>query len=242
MKLDILLFLLQVLMVIQYICLKKKVLDIILLKNGSTYSSPYFDELFIKLIEQSEDVQDLLNILSIYESNIEVGAIINESLSEQETDDIYNSISEQSKKPFEFVNSKGTPVSNIDGAKIIVNHPIIKKLIDDGYIGVDTYKVVDAAKTIANEILSVLNYDGININSELKIRSYRRWLSSMYANLQQTKDIADNGLNYKITVEDTVTGVPITSQQSLPINSPALKFTYENNPVIAVMNSGTVKY
>lgn len=209
-------------------------------KNGSTYSSPYFDELFIKLIEQSEDVQDLLNILSIYESNIEVGAIINESLSEQETDDIYNSISEQSKKPFEFVNSKGTPVSNIDGAKIIVNHPIIKKLIDDGYIGVDTYKVVDAAKTIANEILSVLNYDGININSELKIRSYRRWLSSMYANLQQTKDIADNGLNYKITVENTVTGVPITSQQSLPINSPALKFTYENNPVIAVMNSGTV--
>lgn len=209
-------------------------------KNGSTYSSPYFDELFIKLIEQSEDVQDLLNILSIYESNIEVGAIINESLSEQETDDIYSSISEQSKKPFEFVNSKGTPVSNIDGAKIIVNHPIIKKLIDDGYIGVDTYKVVDAAKTIANEILSVLNYDGININSELKIRSYRRWLSSMYANLQQTKDIADNGLNYKITVEDTVTGVPITSQQSLPINSPALKFTYENNPVIAVMNSGTV--
>lgn len=209
-------------------------------KNGSTYSSPYFDELFTKLIEQSEDVQDLLNILSIYESNIEVGAIINESLSEQETDDIYNSISEQSKKPFEFVNSKGTPVSNIDGAKIIVNHPIIKKLIDDGYIGVDTYKVVDAAKTIANEILSVLNYDGININSELKIRSYRRWLSSMYANLQQTKDIADNGLNYKITVEDTVTGVPITSQQSLPINSPALKFTYENNPVIAVMNSGTV--
>lgn len=209
-------------------------------KNGSTYSSPYFDELFIKLIEQSEDVQDLLNILSIYESNIEVGAIINESLSEQETDDIYSSISEQSKKPFEFVNSKGTPVSNIDGAKIIVNHPIIKKLIDDGYIGVDTYKVVDAAKTIANEILSVLNYDGININSELKIRSYRRWLSSMYANLQQTKDIADNGLNYKITVENTVTGVPITSQQSLPINSPALKFTYENNPVIAVMNSGTV--
>ena len=209
-------------------------------KNGSTYSSPYFDELFIKLIEQSEDVQDLLNILSIYESNIEVGAIINESLSEQETDDIYNSISEQSKKPFEFVNSKGTPVSNIDGAKIIVNHPIIKKLIDDGYIGVDTYKVVDAAKTIANEILSVLNYDGINISPELKIRSYRRWLSSMYANLQQTKDIADNGLNYKITVEDTVTGVPITSQQSLPINSPALKFTYENNPVIAVMNSGTV--
>lgn len=209
-------------------------------KNGSTYSSPYFDELFIKLIEQSEDVQDLLNILSIYESNIEVGAIINESLSEQETDDIYNSISEQSKKPFEFVNSKGTPVSNIDGAKIIVNHPIIKKLIDDGYIGVDTYKVVDAAKTIANEILSVLNYDGINISPELKIRSYRRWLSSMYVNLQQTKDIADNGLNYKITVEDTVTGVPITSQQSLPINSPALKFTYENNPVIAVMNSGTV--
>lgn len=209
-------------------------------KNGSTYSSPYFDELFIKLIEQSEDVKDLLNILSIYESNIEVGAIINESLSEQETDDIYNSISEQSKKPFEFVNSKGTPVSNIDGAKIIVNHPIIKKLIDDGYIGVDTYKVVDAAKTIANEILSVLNYDGINISPELKIRSYRRWLSSMYANLQQTKDIADNGLNYKITVEDTVTGVPITSQQSLPINSPALKFTYENNPVIAVMNSGTV--
>lgn len=209
-------------------------------KNGSTYSSPYFDELFIKLIEQSEDVQDLLNILSIYESNIEVGAIINESLSEQETDDIYNSISEQSKKPFEFVNSKGTPVSNIDGAKIIVNHPIIKKLIDDGYIGVDTYKVVDAAKTIANEILSVLNYDSINISPELKIRSYRRWLSSMYVNLQQTKDIADNGLNYKITVEDTVTGVPITSQQSLPINSPALKFTYENNPVIAVMNSGTV--
>ena len=209
-------------------------------KNGSTYSSPYFDELFIKLIEQSEDVQDLLNILSIYESNIEVGAIINESLSEQETDDIYNSISEQSKKPFEFVNSKGTPVSNIDGAKIIVNHPIIKKLIDDGYIGVDTYKVVDAAKIIANEILSVLNYDRINISPELKIRSYRRWLSSMYANLQQTKDIADNGLNYKITVEDTVTGVPITSQQSLPINSPALKFTYENNPVIAVMNSGTV--
>lgn len=209
-------------------------------KNGSTYSSPYFDELFTKLIEQSEDVQDLLNILSIYESNIEVGAIINESLSEQETDDIYNSISEQSKKPFEFVNSKGTPVSNIDGAKIIVNHPIIKKLIDDGYIGVDTYKVVDAAKIIANEILSVLNYDGINISPELKIRSYRRWLSSMYANLQQTKDIADNGLNYKITVEDTVTGVPITSQQSLPINSPALKFTYENNPVIAVMNSGTV--
>lgn len=95
-------------------------------KNGSTYSSSYFDELFTKLIEQSEDVQDLLNILSIYESNIEVGAIINESLSEQETDDIYNSISEQSKKPFEFVNSKGTPVSNIDGAKIIVNHPIIK--------------------------------------------------------------------------------------------------------------------
>lgn len=209
-------------------------------KNGSTYSSPYFDELFTKLIEQSEDVQDLLNILSIYESNIEVGAIINESLSEQETDDIYNSISEQSKKPFEFVNSKGTPVSNIDGAKIIVNHPIIKKLIDDGYIGVDTYKVVNAAKIIANEILSVLNYDGINISPELKIRSYRRWLSSMYANLQQTKDIADNGLNYKITVEDTVTGVPITSQQSLPINSPALKFTYENNPVIAVMNSGTV--
>lgn len=209
-------------------------------KNGSTYSSPYFDELFIKLIEQSEDVQDLLNILSIYESNIEVGAIINESLSEQETDDIYNSISEQSKKPFEFVNSKGTPVSNIDGAKIIVNHPIIKKLIDDGYIGVDTYKVVDAAKTIANEILSVLNYDRINISPELKIRSYRRWLSSMYANLQQTKDIADNGLNYKISIEDTVTGVPITSQQSLPINSPALKFTYENNPVIAVMNSGTV--
>lgn len=209
-------------------------------KNGSTYSSPYFDELFTKLIEQSEDVQDLLNILSIYESNIEVGAIINESLSEQETDDIYNSISEQSKKPFEFVNSKGTPVSNIDGAKIIVNHPIIKKLIDDGYIGVDTYKVVDAAKIIANEILSVLNYDRINISPELKIRSYRRWLSSMYANLQQTKDIADNGLNYKITVEDTVTGVPITSQQSLPINSPALKFTYENNPVIAVMNSGTV--
>lgn len=209
-------------------------------KNGSTYSSPYFDELFIKLIEQSEDVQDLLNILSIYESNIEVGAIINESLSEQETDDIYNSISEQSKKPFEFVNSKGTPVSNIDGAKIIVNHPIIKKLIDDGYIGVDTYKVVDAAKIIANEILSVLNYDRINISPELKIRSYRRWLSSMYANLQQTKDIADNGLNYKITVEDTVTGVPITSQRSLPINSPALKFTYENNPVIAVMNSGTV--
>lgn len=209
-------------------------------KNGSTYSSPYFDELFTKLIEQSEDVQDLLNILSIYESNIEVGAIINESLSEQETDDIYNSISEQSKKPFEFVNSKGTPVSNIDGAKIIVNHPIIKKLIDDGYIGVDTYKVIDAAKTIANEILSILNYDRINISSELKIRSYRRWLSSMYANLQQTKDIADNGLNYKITVEDTVTGVPITSQQSLPINSPALKFTYENNPVIAVMNSGTV--
>ena len=41
--------------------------------------------------------------------------------------DIYNSISEQSKKPFEFVNSKGTPVSNIDGAKIIINHPIIKK-------------------------------------------------------------------------------------------------------------------
>lgn len=209
-------------------------------KGGSTYSSPYFDELFTKLIEQSEDVQDLLNILSIYESNIEVGAIINESLSEQETDDIYNSISEQSKKPFEFVNSKGTPVSNIDGAKIIVNHPIIKKLIDDGYIGVDTYKVVDAAKTIANEILSVLNYDSINISPELKIRSYRRWLSSMYVNLQQTKDIADNGLNYKITVEDTVTGVPITSQQSLPINSPALKFTYENNPVIAVMNSGTV--
>lgn len=209
-------------------------------KNGSTYSSPYFDELFTKLIEQSEDVQDLLNILSIYESNIEVGAIINESLSEQETDDIYNSISEQSKKPFEFVNSKGTPVSNIDGAKIIVNHPIIKKLIDDGYIGVDTYKVVDAAKIIANEILSVLNYDRINISPELKIRSYRRWLSSMYVNLQQTKDIADNGLNYKITVEDTVTGVPITSQQSLPINSPALKFTYENNPVIAVMNSGTV--
>ena len=209
-------------------------------KNGSTYSSPYFDELFIKLIEQSEDVQDLLNILSIYESNIEVGAIINESLSEQETDDIYNSISEQSKKPFEFVNSKGTPVSNIDGAKIIVNHPIIKKLIDDGYIGVDTYKVVDAAKIIANEILSVLNYDSINISPELKIRSYRRWLSSMYVNLQQTKDIADNALNYKITVEDTVTGVPITSQQSLPINSPALKFTYENNPVIAVMNSGTV--
>lgn len=209
-------------------------------KNGSTYSSPYFDELFIKLIEQSKDVQDLLNILSIYESNIEVGAIINESLSEQETDDIYNSISEQSKKPFEFVNSKGTPVSNIDGAKIIVNHPIIKKLIDDGYIGVDTYKVVDAAKTIANEILSVLNYDSINISPELKIRSYRRWLSSMYVNLQQTKDIADNGLNYKITVEDTVTGVPVTSQQSLPINSPALKFTYENNPVIAVMNSGTV--
>lgn len=209
-------------------------------KNGSTYSSPYFDELFTKLIEQSEDVQDLLNILSIYESNIEVGAIINESLSEQETDDIYNSISEQSKKPFEFVNSKGTPVSNIDGAKIIVNHPIIKKLIDDGYIGVDTYKVVDAAKIIANEILSVLNYDRINISPELKIRSYRRWLSSMYANLQQTKDIADNGLNYKITVADTVTGVPITSQQSLPINSPALKFTYENNPVIAVMNSGTV--
>lgn len=62
----------------------------------------------------------------------------------------------------------------------------------------------------------------------------------MYVNLQQTKDIADNALNYKITVEDTVTGVPITSQQSLPINSPALKFTYENNPVIAVMNSGTV--
>lgn len=209
-------------------------------KNGSTYSSPYFDELFIKLIEQSEDVQDLLNILSIYESNIEVGAIINESLSEQETDDIYNSISEQSKKPFEFVNSKGTPVSNIDGAKIIVNHPIIKKLIDDGYIGVDTYKVVDAAKIIANEILSILNYDSINISPELKIRSYRRWLSSMYVNLQQTKDIADNALNYKITVEDTVTGVPITSQQSLPINSPALKFTYENNPVIAVMNSGTV--
>lgn len=209
-------------------------------KNGSTYSSPYFDELFIKLIEQSEDVQDLLNILSIYESNIEVGAIINESLSEQETDDIYSSISEQSKKPFEFVNSKGTPVSNIDGAKIIVNHPIIKKLIDDGYIGVDTYKVVDAAKIIANEILSVLNYNRINISPELKIRSYRRWLSSMYANLQQTKDIADNGLNYKITVEDTVTGVPITSQKSLPINSPALKFTYENNPVIAVMNSGTV--
>lgn len=209
-------------------------------KNGSTYSSPYFDELFIKLIEQSEDVQDLLNILSIYESNIEVGAIINESLSEQETDDIYNSISEQSKKPFEFVSSKGTPVSNIDGAKIIVNHPVIKKLIDDGYIGVDTYKVVDAAKTIANEILSVLNYDSINISPELKIRSYRRWLSSMYTNLQQTKDIADNGLNYKITVEDTVTGVPIISQQSLPINSPALKFTYENNPVIAVMNSGTV--
>lgn len=209
-------------------------------KGGSTYSSPYFDELFTKLIEQSEDVQDLLNILSIYESNIEVGAIINESLSEQETDDIYNSISEQSKKPFEFVNSKGTPVSNIDGAKIIVNHPIIKKLIDDGYIGVDTYKVVDAAKIIANEILSVLNYDSINISPELKIRSYRRWLSSMYANLQQTKDIADNALNYKITVEDTVTGVPITSQQSLPINSPALKFTYENNPVIAVMNSGTV--
>ena len=209
-------------------------------KGGSTYSSPYFDELFTKLIEQSEDVQDLLNILSIYESNIEVGAIINESLSEQETDDIYNSISEQSKKPFEFVNSKGTPVSNIDGAKIIVNHPIIKKLIDDGYIGVDTYKVVDAAKIIANEILSVLNYDSINISPELKIRSYRRWLSSMYVNLQQTKDIADNALNYKITVEDTVTGVPITSQQSLPINSPALKFTYENNPVIAVMNSGTV--
>lgn len=209
-------------------------------KGGSTYSSPYFDELFTKLIEQSEDVQDLLNILSIYESNIEVGAIINESLSEQETDDIYNSISEQSKKPFEFVNSKGTPVSNIDGAKIIVNHPIIKKLIDDGYIGVDTYKVVDAAKIIANEILSVLNYDSINISPELKIRSYRRWLSSMYVNLQQTKDIADNALNYKITVEDTVTGVPITSQQYLPINSPALKFTYENNPVIAVMNSGTV--
>lgn len=209
-------------------------------KNGSTYSSSYFDELFIKLIEQSEDVQDLLTVLNVYESNIEVGAIINESLSEQETDDIYNSISEQSKKPFEFVNSKGTPVSNIDGAKIIVNHPIIKKLIDDGYIGVDTYKVVDAAKIIANEILSVLNYDGINISPELKIRSYRRWLSSMYANLQQTKDIADNGLNYKITVEDTVTGVPITSQQSLPINSPALKFTYENNPVIAIMNSGTV--
>ena len=209
-------------------------------KNGSTYSSSYFDELFIKLIEQSEDVQDLLNILSIYESNIEVGAIINESLSEQETDDIYSSISEQSKKPFEFVNSKGTPVSNIDGAKIIVNHPIIKKLIDDGYIGVDTHKVVDAAKIIANEILSVLKYDRINISPELKIRSYRRWLSSMYANLQQTKDIADNALNYKITVEDTVTGVPITSQQSLPINSPALKFTYENNPVIAVMNSGTV--
>lgn len=209
-------------------------------KGGSTYSSPYFDELFTKLIEQSEDVQDLLNILSIYESNIEVGAIINESLSEQETDDIYNSISEQSKKPFEFVNSKGTPVSNIDGAKIIVNHPIIKKLIDDGYIGVDTYKVVDAAKIIANEILSVLNYDSINISPELKIRSYRRWLSSMYVNLQQTKDIADNALNYKITVEDTITGVPITSQQSLPINSPALKFTYENNPVIAVMNSGTV--
>lgn len=209
-------------------------------KNGSNYSSPYFDELFIKLIEQSEDVQDLLNILSIYESNIEVGAIINESLSEQETDDIYSSISEQSKKPFEFVNSKGTPVSNIDGAKIIVNHPIIKKLIDDGYIKVDTYKVVDAAKTIANEILSVLNYDRVNISPELKIRSYRRWLSSMYTNLQQTKDIADNGLNYKITVENTVTGVPITSQQSLPINSPALKFTYENNPVIAVMNSGTV--
>jgi hypothetical protein len=209
-------------------------------KNGSTYSSSYFDELFIKLIEQSEDVQDLLTVLNVYESNIEVGAIINESLSEQETDDIYNSISEQSKKPFEFVNSKGTPVSNIDGAKIIVNHPIIKKLIDDGYIGVDTYKVVDAAKIIANEILSVLNYDGINISPELKIRSYRRWLSSMYANLQQTKDIADNGLNYKITVENTVTGVPITSQQSLPINSPALKFTYENNPVIAVMNSGTV--
>lgn len=209
-------------------------------KNGSTYSSSYFDELFIKLTEQSEDVQDLLTVLNVYESNIEVGAIINESLSEQETDDIYNSISEQSKKPFEFVNSKGTPVSNIDGAKIIVNHPIIKKLIDDGYIGVDTYKVVDAAKIIANEILSVLNYDRINISPELKIRSYRRWLSSMYANLQQTKDIADNGLNYKITVEDTVTGVPITSQQSLPINSPALKFTYENNPVIAVMNSGTV--
>lgn len=209
-------------------------------KNGSTYSSSYFDELFIKLIEQSEDVQDLLTVLNVYESNIEVGAIINESLSEQETDDIYNSISEQSKKPFEFVNSKGTPVSNIDGTKIIVNHPIIKKLIDDGYIGVDTYKVVDAAKIIANEILSVLNYDRINISPELKIRSYRRWLSSMYANLQQTKDIADNGLNYKITVEDTVTGVPITSQQSLPINSPALKFTYENNPVIAVMNSGTV--
>ncbi|WP_268631398.1 hypothetical protein, partial [Escherichia coli] len=98
----------------------------------------------------------------------------------------------------------------------------------DGYIGVDTYKVVDAAKIIANEILSVLNYDSINISPELKIRSYRRWLSSMYVNLQQTKDIADNALNYKITVEDTVTGVPITSQQSLPINSPALKFTYEN--------------
>lgn len=209
-------------------------------KNGSTYSSPYFDELFIKLIEQSEDVQDLLNILNIYESNIEAGAIINESLAKQETDSLYDSISEQSKKPFEFINSKGTPISNIDGAKIIINHPIIKKLIDDGYIGVDTYKVVDAAKTIANEILSVLNYDRINISPELKIRSYRRWLSSMYTNLQQTKDIADNGLNYKITVEDTVTGVPITSQQSLPINSPALKFTYENNPVIAVMNSGTV--
>lgn len=209
-------------------------------KNGSNYSSPYFDELFIKLIEQSEDIQDLLNILNIYESNIEAGAIINESLAEQETDNLYYSISEQSKKPFEFINSKGAPISNIDGAKIIINHPIIKKLIDDGYIRVDAYKVVDAAKTIANEILSVLNYDRINISPELKIRSYRRWLSSMYANLQQTKDIADNGLNYKITVEDTVTGVPITSQQSLPINSPALKFTYENNPVIAVMNSGTV--
>ena len=89
----------------------------------------------------------------------------------------------------------------------------------------NTKTIETAAKTIANEILSVLNYDSINISPELKIRSYRRWLSSMYVNLQQTKDIADNALNYKITVEDTVTGVPITSQQSLPINSPALKLS-----------------
>lgn len=209
-------------------------------KNGNTYTSPYFDELFIKLAEQSDDVQDLLNILNIFASNIETGAIINESLENEDSDNLYTLLSEQSKKPFEHVNSKGVKISNLDGAKMIINHPIIKKLIDEGYIQVDAYNVVNSAKIIANEILSVLNYDKFATDSQSKIRSYKNWLASMYSNLQQTKDIADNVLDYKVTVETITTGTPITSPVTLPINSPELKFTYENNPIIGVLNSGTV--
>lgn len=209
-------------------------------KNGSNYTSPYFDELFTKLAEQSEDVQDLINILYTYSANIENGAILNESLAEQETDDVYSAISEQSKKPFAFVNSKGVTISNLDGAKMIINHPLIKKLIEEGYIKVDEYKIVDSAKIIANEILSVLNYDKFAIDSESKIRSYKDWLASMYNNLQETKTIADSAIDYKISVESITTGTPVVSPISLSISDPSLKLTYDSNPIIGIMTSGTV--